>query len=73
VSMQFLNYGTIPVGALIGGALGESIGLRPAMWVMTAAVAVTPLLLLLGPIRKRRDLPLSWEPMTMVAGGSLAR
>ena len=59
VSMQFLNYGTIPLGALLGGALGQMIGLRPAMWVMTATVAVTPLLLLLGPIRKSRDLPVA--------------
>jgi len=57
VSMRFLNYGTIPLGALIGGALGESVGLRPAIWIMTTAVAVAPLLLLLGPIHRHRDLP----------------
>jgi MFS-type transporter involved in bile tolerance (Atg22 family) len=43
------------LGALIGGALGQAMGLRPAMWVMTVAVA--PLVLLIGPIRKSRDLP----------------
>jgi MFS family permease len=57
VSMQFLNYGTIPLGALLGGALGQAMGLRQAMWVTTAAVALAPLLLLMGPIRKSRDLP----------------
>lgn len=62
VSMQFLNYGTIPLGALIGGALGQAMGLRPAMWVMTAAVAVAPLVLLTGPVRRHRDLPLTAEP-----------
>jgi uncharacterized protein YcfJ len=54
---QFLNCGTIPLGALIGGALGQAMGLRSAMWEMTAAVAVAPLVLLIGPIRKSRDLP----------------
>jgi predicted MFS family arabinose efflux permease len=57
VSMQFLNYGTIPLGAVLGGALGQTLGLRPAMWAMTTAVAVAPLILLIGPIRKSRDLP----------------
>lgn len=37
VSMQLFNYGTIPLGALLGGALGQALGLRPAMWAITAA------------------------------------
>ncbi len=57
VSIQFLNYGTIPLGGLLGGALGETLGLRPTMWVMTALVALAPLLLLIGPIRTNRNLP----------------
>jgi predicted MFS family arabinose efflux permease len=57
VSIQFLNYGTIPLGGLLGGALGQALGLRPTMWVMTALVALAPLLLLIGPIRTNRDLP----------------
>ena len=40
VSMQLLNFGTIPLGALLGGALGATLGLRPTMWVMTAGVSV---------------------------------
>jgi MFS family permease len=59
VSIQFLNFGTIPLGGLLGGALGEAFGLRPTMWVMTALVALAPLLLLIGPIRKHRDLPVA--------------
>jgi MFS family permease len=57
VSMQFLNFGTIPLGGLLGGALGQAIGVRPTLWAMTAAVALAPLILLIGPIRRRRDLP----------------
>ncbi|HCT78174.1 MAG TPA: MFS transporter [Micromonosporaceae bacterium] len=57
VSMHFLNFGTIPLGGLLGGALGQAIGIRPTMWVMTAAVAAAPLILLIGPIRRHRDLP----------------
>ncbi|GAA3802100.1 MFS transporter [Sphaerisporangium flaviroseum] len=61
VSMQFVNYGTIPLGALLGGALGASIGIRPTMWIMTAGVALSGLVLLAGPLRRRRDFPASPE------------
>ena len=33
-SMRFIVWGTIPLGALLGGGLGEALGLRP-----TAAMA----------------------------------
>jgi predicted MFS family arabinose efflux permease len=57
VSMQLFNYGTIPLGALLGGALGSLVGVRPTMWVMTGGIVLATLTLLLGPIRHRRDLP----------------
>ena len=40
VSMQVLNYGAIPVGALLAGTLGSTIGLRPALWVLTSGLAL---------------------------------
>ncbi|MEV4253577.1 MFS transporter [Spirillospora sp. NPDC049652] len=57
VSMMFLNLGTIPLGGLLGGALGEAAGIRPTLWVMAATMAASPLLLLIGPLKSRRDLP----------------
>ncbi|MEW9531520.1 MFS transporter [Microbispora sp. NPDC049125] len=57
VSMQFLNYGAIPVGALLGGALGGAIGVRTTLWVMMAALVPSTLILLIGPMARRRDLP----------------
>ncbi|GIF64353.1 MFS transporter [Asanoa ishikariensis] len=57
VSMQLLNYGTIPLGALIGGVLGASIGLRPTIWLSMVAAVASGLILLIGPIRTARDLP----------------
>lgn len=56
-SMQLLNLGAMPLGALLAGALAEGLGLRTAMWTMTGWLAATGLILLLGPIRRRRDLP----------------
>ncbi len=57
VSMQLVNYGTIPLGALLGGALGAALGVRPAMWILTGGLALTGLILLLGPLHQHRDLP----------------
>ncbi|MEH6372928.1 MFS transporter [Streptomyces sp. KLMMK] len=55
----FLNYGTIPLGALLGGTLGEALGLHAAMWITTAGVPLAGLLLLFSPIGRTRDLPTS--------------
>ncbi|WP_438488785.1 MFS transporter [Streptomyces sp. S186] len=53
----FLNYGTLPLGALLGGALGAGFGVRTAMWITTAGVPLAALILLASPIRTARDLP----------------
>ncbi len=34
---RFMNYGTRPIGALLGGILGSAIGLRETMWIGVAA------------------------------------
>jgi MFS family permease len=34
-AFQAVNYGTRPLGALLGGLLGAALGLRPALWVAT--------------------------------------
>jgi MFS family permease len=57
VGMQFLNYGTMPLGALLGGALTNPFGLRPTMWILAAGVALAPFMLLLGPLKRKRDFP----------------
>ncbi|MFF3261854.1 MFS transporter [Streptomyces sp. NPDC002932] len=58
-SISVANFGVIPIGSLLGGGLGTLLGLRPALWVLTAGLALTPLLLLTGPLRGRRDLPVA--------------
>jgi MFS family permease len=57
VSMQFVNYGTLPLGAVLGGLLGGAVGVRPSMWIMTGALSLSGLVLLAGPLRLHRDLP----------------
>ncbi|MEU3754347.1 MFS transporter [Streptomyces olivoreticuli] len=58
----FLNYGTIPLGALLGGTLGTALGIRTAMWITTAGVPLAALILLFSPIGRSRDLPTSRPP-----------
>ncbi|MGC4941880.1 MFS transporter [Kribbella sp. DT2] len=53
----FVNYGTIPLGALLGGILGQYLGLTPALWITTAGIPLAGLVLLCSPIRSNRDLP----------------
>jgi predicted MFS family arabinose efflux permease len=56
-SWQFVSYGAIPLGALLGGALGDAIGLRPTMLLSMVALVLAGSVLLTGPIRGLRDLP----------------
>jgi len=58
-SMQFVNYGAIPVGALLGGALAGPLSARGAIMVMAVGYAASGLILVLGPLRGRRDLPVA--------------
>jgi MFS family permease len=59
VSMQFLNYGTIPLGALLAGTLGTTLGLRPTLWIMLGGLVLATFVLLIGPLRARHDLPVA--------------
>ncbi|TDD45841.1 MFS transporter [Kribbella antibiotica] len=54
---SFVNYGTIPLGAVLGGALASALGIEAALWITTAGVPLAGLVLLFSPIRGRRDLP----------------
>ena len=56
-STAFLSYGTMPLGALLGGTLGTVLGVRAAMAITTAGVPLAGLVLLCSPIRRVRDLP----------------
>ena len=52
-----VNYGVRPVGALLGGALGSSIGLRSTLWIASGGAIAGFLWLIPSPIRTLRELP----------------
>jgi MFS family permease len=53
-AFQAVNYGTRPLGALLGGLLGTTVGLRPALWVATVGGVGGTLLLLPSPLPRFR-------------------
>ncbi|MEV7096155.1 MFS transporter [Amycolatopsis sp. NPDC051045] len=56
-SASMVNYGTIPLAGVLGGVLGEAIGVRQTLWV--AAVVLIAALPILAPFRKLRDFPVT--------------
>jgi MFS family permease len=52
-----VNNGVRPVGSLIGGFLGTTIGLRPTLWIAVIGAIAGFLWLLPSPIPKMRELP----------------
>jgi len=56
-----VNYGVRPLGSLLGGLLGSTIGLRPTLWIAAAGGVCAVLFLLPSPAPRLRELP---EPAT---------
>ncbi|MEU8587317.1 MFS transporter [Streptomyces sp. NPDC048664] len=56
-TLRFLMWGTLPLGALLGGFLAQSFGPRTALACCAAGFLTVPLPLLLSPLRRMRDLP----------------
>jgi MFS family permease len=56
-SIRFLVWGTIPLGGLLGGALGELIGLRATLLVTAVGLVLSPVWVVASPLRRLRDLP----------------
>ncbi|MEU8432853.1 MFS transporter [Streptomyces sp. NPDC029216] len=56
-TVRFVVWGSMPVGALVGGALGQWLGARPAMWIGAVGELLAVLPLLLSPLRSARELP----------------
>jgi len=59
-TMRFLVWGTIPLGALTGGLLGEFLGLRTAIGIAILGGSLAFLWVLLSPVRSLKRIP---EPL----------
>jgi predicted MFS family arabinose efflux permease len=68
-SYRFLTYGAIPIGALMGGAVAEAIGVRNAIALGAAGFLIALVVLLISPIRSLVTLPNALDvPLTEKAG-----
>ena len=52
-----VGFAMMPVGALLAGVLATALGVRAALWILTALIAASGLTFLLTPMRHLRDLP----------------
>ena len=60
-TMRLIVWGTIPIGALIGGFLGGIIGLQATLWVSAIGAFVGFLPVLFSPVRTLREIPAQAE------------
>lgn len=56
-TMRFLVWGTMPIGGLLGGALGSLIGVRAALLIAAVGGSLSFLWVYLSPLRRMRTLP----------------
>jgi len=56
-AFMLVNYGVRPIGSLLGGVLGASLGLRPTLWIATTGALLGVLILLPSPAPRLRTLP----------------
>jgi len=55
--MRFIVWGTIPLGTLLGGALGSTIGLRPTIAIGAIGGGLAVLWIVFSPQRHLREMP----------------
>jgi len=56
-AFRTVNYGIRPLGALVGGLCGGTLGLRPTLWAATVGGVLSVLWLLPSPLPRMRELP----------------
>jgi MFS family permease len=56
-TMRFLVWGTMPLGGLVGGVLGEKVGVRETLLIAAIGAALTWIPVFFSPLRWQRELP----------------
>jgi MFS family permease len=60
-AVRWIVWGTMPIGGVIGGALGTAVGIRPTVWIGVVGSWAAAFFVYFSPLRTMRDVPLS-EP-----------
>jgi MFS family permease len=61
-AVRWIVWGTIPLGGVIGGALGTEIGIRPTLWVAFIGSWAAGWWVFFSPLRRLRDVPAANDP-----------
>jgi MFS family permease len=56
-AVRWIVWGTMPLGAVIGGALGTAIGIRPTLWIGFIGSWAAGFWVYFSPLRRMRDIP----------------
>ena len=56
-TMRFIVWGTIPIGAIIGGAIATAVSIPAAIWIGAVGSFLAVIPLLITPVRRLRDMP----------------
>jgi hypothetical protein len=56
-AMRWVVWGSIPLGTLIGGSIGQTVGLHFALWVGAIGALPAFLFVLLSPVRAIQAIP----------------
>jgi len=55
-AVRWVVWGTLPLGALLGGSLATGVGLRATLWIGVAGAGLGGLFVFFSPLRRLRDL-----------------
>lgn len=56
-AQRTVNYGVRPIGALLGGVLGELIGVHATLWIGAVGAVAGVLFVVFSPVPRMRELP----------------
>ena len=56
-TVRFLVWGTMPIGSIIGGVIGSTIGVHETIWIAAFLGFIPAIFPLLSPVRKLRVMP----------------
>lgn len=69
-TMRFFVWGTMPIGGLLGGVLGSTLGVRPTLFLAAVGSSLAFLWIYRSPLRWMRELPTSLEESRSVLDGT---
>jgi len=58
---RFVTLGAVPVGSLLGGAVGTWLGLPTALFLSVALAMLTPVIMRCSPVGHLQTVPIEWE------------